>query len=150
LIADLSGPALARWPFYAPAVHRHGVRAVFAFPLQIGAARLGAMDVFRQRPGPLTEVELGTALLVAELTVEVLLDRQEDLNRHGTVDGLVPDVGNRAQLFQAQGMVMVQLGVTLSEAMSRMRAYAFAENLQLDDVAREIVNRTLTLEPDAS
>jgi hypothetical protein len=150
LIADLSGPALTRWPFFAPAIHREGIRAIFAFPLQIGEARLGAMDVFRHRPGPLTEGELGTALLVADITVEVLLERQEDSNRHGTPDGLVPDVGNRAQLFQAQGMVMVQLGISLSEAMTRMRAYAFAENRRLDDVARDIVNRVLTLEPDAS
>lgn len=149
LVPDLSGRALTRWPVYGPAVLADGVRAIFAFPLQIGAARLGAMDVLRQRPGPLTDPELTTALLLADVAVEVLLDRQEDLNGQAAVDGLVPDVGNRAQLFQAQGMVMVQLGVTIGEAMTRMRAYAFAENRRLDDVARDIVNRTLTLEPDA-
>jgi hypothetical protein len=150
LIADLSPAVPARWPIYAPAAYREGVRAIFAFPLQIGAARLGALDVFRQRPGSLTPTELETALLVADLTVEVLLDRQDHLNRRGSADGLVPDVGNRAQLFQAQGMVMVQLGVSLEEAMSRMRAFAFAENQRLDDVARDIVDRRLTLAPDTA
>jgi hypothetical protein len=150
LIADLSDGALARWPVYAPAVREDGIRAVFAFPLQVGAARLGVMDVFRRRPGPLSEAELRTALLFADMIVEVLLDRQEDLGRRGDPDGLVQDVGNRAQLFQAQGMIMVQLGVTLSEAMMRMRAYAFATNQRLDDVARDIVDRGLTLDQDAT
>jgi AmiR/NasT family two-component response regulator len=62
----------------------------------------------------------------------------------------VVGLGNRAQLFQAQGMVMVQLGVPLGEAMMRMRAYAFAKNRRLDDVARDIVTRRLTLELDAT
>jgi hypothetical protein len=150
LIANLSERAMTRWPVYAAAVHDGGVRAVFAFPLQVGATRLGVIDVFRQRPGPLTDAELRTALLFADVTVETLLDRQEDLNRRGNTDGLVLDVGNRAQLFQAQGMVMVQLGISLGEAMTRMRAYAFAENRRLDDVARDIVNLRLTLEPDAT
>jgi hypothetical protein len=148
LIADLSGRELTRWPVYASAVQEGGVRAVFAFPLQVGAARLGVMDVFRQRAGALTEAELRTALLFADVTVETLLDRQEDLHRRGSADGLVLDVGNRAQLFQAQGMVMVQLGVPLAEAMMRIRAYAFAEDQRLDDVARDIVNRGLQFHPD--
>src|SRR4029453_11947620 len=54
LMSDLDGAASARWPMYTPAVTGAGVRAVFAFPLQIGAARLGVLDVFRNRPGPLT------------------------------------------------------------------------------------------------
>jgi GAF domain-containing protein len=53
LIPDLADGAMTRWPAYAPAVHAHGVRAVFAFPLQIGAARLGVMDVFRTEAGML-------------------------------------------------------------------------------------------------
>ena len=48
-------------------------------------------------------------------------------------------VESRAEVFQAQGMVMVQLGVTLAEALARMRAYAYAENRPLGDVARDVV-----------
>ena len=150
LIADLSGHAMSLWPLYSPAVYEDGLRAVFAFPLQVGAVRLGVMDVFRERPGPLTELQLATALLVADIIVEALLDRQEDRGRQGIADGLVWSVGNRAQFFQAQGMVMVQLGVSLAEALVRMRAYAFAENRQLDDVARDVVNRTLRFDQDAT
>lgn len=143
LAADLSDLGPYRWPVYAPAARDDGVRAVFAFPLQVGAARLGVMDIFRDRVGPLTGTELRTAFTLVELTVETLLDMQESGVARGGDDTGVLDVGHRAQLFQAQGMVMMQLGVSIGEALVRMRAYAFAENRRLEDVARDIVERRL-------
>jgi hypothetical protein len=154
LVADLGGSAMhRRWPGYAPAAVQNGVRAVFAFPLQVGAARLGILDVFRQQTGPLTATELPLALTFADVTVEALLDRQSD-TRAGSEDGTVPpdslgaDLGHRTELFQAQGMVMVQLGVSLAEALSRLRAHAYAQNRRLDDVARDIVARRLHFDKD--
>ncbi|WP_045745725.1 GAF and ANTAR domain-containing protein [Actinoplanes rectilineatus] len=145
LTADLSDGAGFRWPVYTPAARDAGVRAVFAFPLQVGAARLGVMDVFRDRVGPLTGTELQLAFTFAELTVEALLNLQQGDISAG--DGAMAlDFGRRAELFQAQGMVMVQLGVSIGEALVRIRAYAFAENRRLEDVARDIVQRRLRLD----
>ena len=45
-------------------------------------------------------------------------------------------------------MVMVQIGGTLAEAMARIRAYAYAENLRLIEVARAVVNRQLHFDRD--
>ncbi|GLZ00679.1 GAF and ANTAR domain-containing protein [Actinoplanes sp. NBRC 103695] len=146
---ELGCGAGSRWPFYAPAARRDGLRAVFAFPLQVGAARLGVMDVFRERAGPLSGEELADALDFAEVTVAALLDQQEDTGRGGVPavdDG--DDIGLRSELFQAQGMVMVQLEVSLVEAMARIRAYAYAEDRHLADVARDIVARRLSFDRD--
>jgi hypothetical protein len=148
LVPDLADGAMTRWPAYAPAVIERGVRAVFAFPLQIGAARLGVLDVFRDRAGQLTADELWHAVLLADATVAALLDQHEQAGGgadHADLDEAVED---RAELFQAQGMVMVQLGVSVGEAMTRMRAYAYAENRRLGEVARDIVARRLRFDPD--
>ncbi|MEU4419905.1 GAF and ANTAR domain-containing protein [Actinoplanes sp. NPDC024001] len=142
LAADLSDSEVHRWPVYAPAARADGVCAVFAFPLQVGAARLGVMDIFRDRVGPLSGTEMQTAFTIVEVTVEALLDMQHELARDG--DGAaVLDFGRHAELFQAQGMVMMQLGVSIGEALVRMRAHAYAENRRLEDVARDIVERRL-------
>ncbi|MEU7827252.1 GAF and ANTAR domain-containing protein [Catellatospora sp. NPDC049133] len=144
LIPDVADGAMARWPVYAPAVHAEGVRAVFAFPLQVGAARLGVMDVFRTGIGMLSPYELTLALTFAEVAVSTLLDGRD---RGEATDGWLDDpLGSRAELFQAQGMVMVQLGVSLAEAMVRMRAHAYVNDLRLYDVAAEIVARRLSFE----
>ncbi len=148
LIPDLGDGANSRWPGYTPAAYHAGVRAVFAFPLQIGAARLGVLDVFRARPGPLTANELAQALGFAEVAVTTLLGGQDRARPGPAPDGFDQAMDSRAELFQAQGMVMVQLGVTLAEALARMRAHAYAENRTLTDVARDTVQRRLQLDRD--
>jgi GAF domain-containing protein len=147
LVANLADGA-SRWPVYAPAAYDAGVRAVFAFPLQAGAGRLGVLDVFRPRPVPLSADELGQALTFAEVAVTTLLDGQAHADPGAAADGLDEAMDSRAELFQAQGMVMVQLGGTLTEALARMRAYAYAENRPLADVARDVVARRLWFDRD--
>jgi len=137
-----------RWPAYTPAAIEGGVRAVFAFPLQIGAARLGVLDVYRDEPGVFSATALLQALTFAEIALEILLDGQAAAGTDRPVQGLESAVESRSELFQAQGMVMIQLHVSLAEAMSRLRAHAYAYDRRLSDVARDVVARRLTLEPD--
>jgi hypothetical protein len=150
LVPELTDGAMARWPVYAPTAHDHGVRAVFAFPLQVGAARLGVLDVFRDRTGSLSPAELSRALLLVEVAVDALLDQQETTGDRLAPADLDEAIDGRAELFQAQGMVMVQLGVSISEAMARLRAYAYAENRRISQVAGDVVARRLSFDPEDS
>ena len=147
IVPDLTDGAAHRWPAYAPAAQDEGVRAVFAFPLQVGAARLGVLDVFRARAGPLSGTELRQAFAFTDLAVSTLLDGQGDAVPGAAADGLDEAIEHSAELFQAQGMVMVQLGVSLAEALVRIRAHTYAENRRLNDVARDIVARRLRFDP---
>ncbi len=148
LIPDLGTVALGRWPVYSSAAFEGGVRAVFAFPLQVGASRLGVLDLFRYRPGPLTAEQVARALVFADVAVGTLLDGQDRAGPDVAAGGLVEAMDSRAELFQAQGMVMVQLGIPLAEALARLRAYAYAENRSLADVARDVVARRLRFDRD--
>ena len=147
LVPDVAGDAAGRWPAYCSDARGRGVRAVFAFPLQIGSARLGAMDVFRDQVGPLSSAEVARALLFAEVATMTLLDGQEHA-RDGQPAGLGEPLDTSLEVYQAQGMVMVALGVSLVEALARIRAYAYANDRRLGSVARDIVNCTLSLERD--
>jgi AmiR/NasT family two-component response regulator len=51
-------------------------------------------------------------------------------------------------VHQATGLVLAQLGVSAEAAFARLRAYAYAEDRRLDDVARDVVERRLRFEPD--
>jgi hypothetical protein len=88
LEADLAAGGMARWPLYASAPHDHGVRAAFAFPLQVGAARLGVLDLHRSLPGPLSAEELASALSFADVATTMLLDRQEEAQLGAADHGL--------------------------------------------------------------
>jgi hypothetical protein len=45
-------------------------------------------------------------------------------------------------------MVVVQLGVSLGDAMARIRAYAYTEDRRLSEVASDIVARRLHFDSD--
>ena len=47
-------------------------------------------------------------------------------------------------------MVSAQLGVAIGGAVVRLRAYAYAQDRRLSDVARDIVARRLRLTPDGT
>jgi hypothetical protein len=140
LVPELTDRVMTRWPTYAPAIYDSGVRAVFAFPLQVGGARLGMMDVFRADVGNLSATELSMAFTFAQVAVSTLLDGERS-RPLGEGDGVGDVLGTGAELFQAQGMAMVQLGVSITDALLRIRAYAYTENRSLTDVAADIVAR---------
>jgi hypothetical protein len=148
LAPDLSDGATARWPGYAPAAHERGIRAVFAFPLHVGAASLGVLSVYRQRPGSLSDDSLLQALTFAEITVQTLLDGQEEAPRGRLADGLDRALDSHVALYQAQGMAMVDLDVSIGDAIARLRAHAYATGRPLYDVARDVVDGRLKLDRD--
>ena len=145
---DLGAGLGHRWPVYAPAARERGVQAVFAFPLQVGAARLGALDLYRDQPGSLSKEDLAQALAFAEVAVVTLLDGQEDAAAGRPASGLESALEYRSELYQAQGMLSVQLGAGLEEAMARLRAHAYSHDRRLGEVARDVVARRLVLGRD--
>ncbi len=144
-----AGDAGQRWPGYAPAVQDLGVRAVFAFPLQVGAGRLGVLDVYREAPEALSPPALTRALGFAEVAVMTLLDGQAGAAAGRVPEGFGDALGDRLVVHQAQGMVMVQLGVPIEEAMVRLRARAYATDRRIADLATDVVARRIVFEPDA-
>ncbi len=138
LVPDLADDSASRWPVYSAAMHDCGVRALFAFPIQVGASRLGVFTMFRGRPGGLTAEELALALTFTEVALTTLLDGHDTSG-----DGLAQAMTRQAVVFQAQGMIMVQLGVSLDEALIRLRAHAYADGRPLTDVAHDVLTRRL-------
>jgi hypothetical protein len=139
LIPDLRSGDGARWPGYASAGVDAGVAAVFAFPLHVGAAGLGVLDVFVDKPGSLPEQDLALILTFAQIATEILLDDPMTTSDGDLQAGLASALDYRVEIYQAQGMLMVALGVGLAEALARMRAHAFSHGLPLIDLAHEVI-----------
>jgi len=141
LVPDLLDAA-ARWPAFTPGATELKVRAVFAFPLRIGAISVGALVAHRAGPGPLGSGQLVDALALAEAVTLVLLHRQ------GPPANLQPEAWGRpetyrAEVHQATGIISVQLGVGLAEALLRLRAYAYGNDRPIALVAGDVVAHRL-------
>ena len=148
LESDLLHPSVRRWvAFTGPAVEA-GVRAVFGFPLQVGAVRLGALNLYCDRPGPLSDAQYGDALIVADITAQAVLVVQADASPGTLAAALETNSNFNYVVHQASGMVAAQLGSTVGQALVRLRAYAFGNDQSLTTVANAVVARTLRFEPD--
>ena len=146
LVDDVAAADEIRWPGYCRAAVENGVSAVYAFPLKIGLARLGVLDLYRREPGELNDDDRDLVLAFADLVTTVLIDGQEEAGDGSIPSGVDGALGSRFEVYQAQGMVMIQLGIPLSDAMARLRASAYARDRTLGEVARDVVARVLVFE----
>jgi hypothetical protein len=108
------------------------------------------MDLYRAVPGGLDREQLADALLLADTACAILLDAAEGQNP-SRVNGHGPEpLGIRhPQVHQATGMLIVQLGVTAAVALIRLRAYAYAHDRRLVEVAGDVVARRLRFHRDS-
>ncbi len=150
LEADLGMAGPARWPRFGAAVLDAGVRAIFAFPLRVGAIHVGVLDLYRDTPGRLTALQLDEARAFADAATMVVLHLQ-DYDEHDRAHApLAEPIDNRAEVHQATGMTAIQLGITLAEALLRLRAYSYATGRTVSAVSADVVNRELCFDDSVS
>jgi hypothetical protein len=111
---------------------------VFGFPLRVGTVRLGALNLYRDCPGPLSGDQHADALVIADVAGRWVLEAQAGAPLD-TVAGFHFAVHNAA------GMVWVQEGISVTEALIRLRAYAFSSDRLLAGVAEDVLARRLRL-----
>src|ERR1700730_6963186 len=140
---DLADPVTSRWPAFGPPALAAGARAVFGFPLRVGAVRLGALNLYRDRPGPLTDDQYEDALLLAGVAAQAVLVLQAHASPGKLAAELEAGADFHYVVHQASGMVAAQLEVSVGQALIRLRAYAFGHGRPLTKVAQDVVARKL-------
>lgn len=139
---------VTRWPAFTPAAFQAGARAVFGFPIQVGATRLGALNLYRDARGPLTDEQHADASVMAEVAARTIIEHQAGVPGGGVQTQLDGGADFRLVVHQASGMVSAQLGISVGEALVRLRAYAFAHDCTLDEVGTRVVQRELRFDDD--
>lgn len=145
---ELAATGPARWPGFAPAALDAGIRAVWAFPLQLGAIRLGVLDLYRETTGMLDVDQTSEALAFTDAATLLLLHLQEQAPPGSLHPVLDEPWSLRAEVHQATGMIAVQTGVSLPAALLLLRAHAFANGRPIGQVAADVVNRRLRFDPE--
>ncbi|MCU1454145.1 MAG: hypothetical protein JWN46_2291 [Acidimicrobiales bacterium] len=143
---NLAAPAAVRWPAFSDAALALGVRAIFGFPLHVGAARFGALDLYNDTPGRLTDDQFADTLVMADVAAHAVLLMQAEAPPGQLAAELEAGGSFQFVVHQASGMVSAQLSVSVGEAMTRLRAYAFGDGRPLAEVARDVVERRLRLD----
>ena len=142
--------AVDQWPAFVPAALGHGVRAAFAFPLQVGAVHVGVLSLYRDTPGDLDGTDLRDTISLTYIATHVLLELEADLLSGMLPDRLAEIVDHRAHVHQATGMIAAQLHVDVGTALIRLRAFAWSRDRSIDGVAADVVARVLRFDDEAS
>jgi hypothetical protein len=106
---------------------------------------LGVLDLYRATPGGLPGPQWRDALAAVDTATLMILGLRTDPGSgwDGPGGWLDHAMGHRAEIHQATGMVLAQLDIGPTDALARMRGYAFAHGQLLIDVARDVVARRL-------
>lgn len=140
---DLTHLRPSRWMFYGPSALALGVRAAFAFPMRIGAVRLGTLVLYSTRPGALSEDQFVDSLLMAAVIGRGILALQAG----AAVETLSHELQNESMfdfsVHQAAGMVAVQAEVDIATALVALRMHAISVAERLSIVSARVISREL-------
>jgi hypothetical protein len=137
LVGDLATDE--RWTEFRRGALAVGMQAAFGFPILVGPSCIGALNLFNDHPGALTDEQHADAVAVAHVAGRTVLGWQATAAPGLLAWQLEHVPAHRAAVHQASGMVSVQADVPVGDAMTLLRAYAFAEDRQISEVASDVV-----------
>ena len=141
---DLGARGASRWVSFSVRAFGEGARAVFGYPIRIGAVRLGALNFYRDRPGPLDDDQHANALVVADVAARTILAARAHAPRGSLGIDIEEDLFFLwGVVHQAAGMVSVQLDISVADSLVRLRARAFLDDRLVSEIARDVVERRL-------
>jgi hypothetical protein len=146
---NLLGASESTWNAYRPEAVALGARAVFGYPVRVGAIRFGALSLFRNSPGPLDSGQSSDAFLIASVIGRAILAKQAG----GSTENLVGELNGAAMLdfrvHQAAGMVAIQGSMSVKDALVMLRAHAFGIGVELSVLAGRVVTRTTRFDSES-
>jgi GAF domain-containing protein len=148
LVADLAADAPGRWPGFRERALEAGIHAAFGFPIMVGRVCIGALNLYGDRTGALSDEQVADAVAVAHVAGRQVLEWQSVAGVGSLARQLEHLPLNRAIVHQATGMVAVQASVSLGDAVTLLRAYAFSTDRPVADVAADVVGRELRFDDD--
>jgi hypothetical protein len=135
-----------RWPHYGPAAEHLGIVCIATAPVELTGVPLGALTFFGSRRRADNHDPDGLRT-IADTVAGLMLPGGElnEPDEQRVPWDLLEEADHRAVVHQATGIVSVQCDCTIPDAFALIQARAFAEGRPIEQVAAEIVERTLRL-----
>lgn len=145
----VSEPDLAqsnRWPRFAPLAREMGFGAVFAIPLQLRGRTLGALNLFRWEPGPLSTRDRQVGDVLASIATIGLVNHQSIRHKEELAEQLQQALNARIVIEQAKGVIAERAGVDAGVAFNVLRNVARSSRRSIVDIAGEVVSGRFDLQ----
>lgn len=135
---DLSG-ADDRWPRFAAEARDAGFHAVHALPMRLRGTVIGALNLFHDTPGRMTQADVDAGQALADIATISILQSRASHDAQVVNEQLNHALNTRVVIEQAKGMIAEREGLDLETSFRLLRNHARNHNLRLADVATSIV-----------
>ncbi|WP_306232428.1 GAF and ANTAR domain-containing protein [Agrococcus beijingensis] len=135
----------AEWAEFRDAALREGYHSSYGLPLRVRSQSIGALGLFRTSPGELDPAEAQIARGLANIASIGILHERVLRESSAVNEQLRHALDSRVVIEQAKGVLAASAHVDVERAFDMLRAHARHHNLSLHDVARAVVERTMTI-----
>lgn len=133
-----------RWPaFHRELVTKTPFRGIISLPLQGGMSGLAAIDLYYRRPERVLDPSHQQTSAAADTVAALLTEHLRSIPfGSAAVDDWVRAVQDedRALVSVAMGMMTVAADLSFTDALAVLRAHAFAGDISLDQLSRDLVS----------
>lgn len=132
--------ARERWPAFAEAAARAGVRSVLSAPLLIDdGPLLGSLNLYGRPPDAFSMLDEALITLVTSAASATFVQARRYLRTQERVDEITVALTSRAEIDQAKGVLMAQHSITAEKAFAMLVLRSQRTNTKLRDVARDVL-----------
>ncbi|MCQ4122568.1 GAF and ANTAR domain-containing protein [Rhodococcus tibetensis] len=146
--SDVADPAVStQWPVFVPELIALGVRGIYALPLgPWNGGSVGVLELYCAEPRSLDVAQCGAAEDCAAILGPTVLEELDPTRYPSTWTD--PALFPHGNVHVAAGMMAGQLRISPADAVSRLRAMAFAEERRITALAEDIIAARRTFSPD--
>ena len=106
---------------------------------------IGALNLFRAETGSLTAADVTVAQALADVATIAILQHRHAAGTAAVNDQLQFALDSRVLIEQAKGMIAERERMPVTDAFMLLRAHARNHNRRLVEVARDVIDNTLTI-----
>ncbi len=123
-----------------------GYHSTHALPLRLRDTVVGAMNLFRIDPSPLSSEAITLGQALADIATIGLLQERAVRESGLLAQQLQTALNSRVTIEQAKGVLLASGDIKVDRAFELMRAYSRRNNTPLRTVALRVVERELSVE----
>jgi GAF domain-containing protein len=133
-----------RWPLFGPEALLAGFRSVDAVPMRLRGVVIGALNLFRVEEGSLGQDDIVAAKAFADVATIAILQQRATQEAQAINEQLNHALNSRIIIEQAKGVLAERAELEMTDSFMWLRNYARRHNLRLAQVARDVIDGTLS------
>jgi len=134
-----------KWPDFREAALEQGLNSVHAVPLRLRGTVIGALNLFRNQTGVMSDEDILAARVLADIATIGILHERTARESDVAKQQLQHALDSRVLIEHAKGGLAHTRNVDMDEAFRALRDYARGNGLLLRNVAEAVVNRSVVI-----